>query len=171
MSGRMILGKCLNRIDCVNEFLNSYTFNVYQDYEDLLSQQGDVYTGTAKTLFQSVLWMIKFPSSGFYCLKNNNLSVENIEKKQLELKEAIQNIDQFAACLDNYFLMIDKQLTLKAQKNIQKRVKHNCLINKHNTFLIQVLNQPLFNISQDIPQIYQNVSERLKQNIQIVNRI
>ncbi|EAS04439.1 arylamine N-acetyltransferase (macronuclear) [Tetrahymena thermophila SB210] len=111
----------LNRIDPVNNFFNSYTFNVYQDYEDLLDHQGDVYTGTAKSPFHSVLWMIRFPSSGSICLKNNDLLVENVEKKQLEPKEVIQNIDQFAECLTKYFPMVDKELALKAYQTYSEK--------------------------------------------------
>ncbi|KAL4492935.1 hypothetical protein ABPG72_020714 [Tetrahymena utriculariae] len=113
----------LNRIDRVNNFFNNYTFDVFCDYEDLLSCLGVVYTDAAKSPFQNVLFMIRFPSSGSICLKNNNLLVENIEKKQLEPNKVIYRINQFAACLDKYFPMVDKELALKAYQSYSQKTE------------------------------------------------
>ncbi|EAS03321.2 arylamine N-acetyltransferase (macronuclear) [Tetrahymena thermophila SB210] len=110
----------LNRIDEKNQFFCQYSLNItFKDYEDLLFNEGNVYTDVNKSPFHKFLRIIRFPSSGAVCIRDNQLLIENLSTNKLEIKDTINSIDQFNRHIQELFPQIDKQMSTLAYKNFQ----------------------------------------------------
>ncbi|KAL4446995.1 hypothetical protein ABPG74_014967 [Tetrahymena malaccensis] len=107
----------LNRIDLNSSFFCCFSFQIFKDYEDMLAYQGDVYTNINKSPYHTQFRMIRFPSSGAVCFRNDELLVEDLTTNKLMVKDLIKNQDQYIRYLEEYFPMVDKQIALNAYKN------------------------------------------------------
>ncbi|KAL4432474.1 hypothetical protein ABPG74_013328 [Tetrahymena malaccensis] len=108
----------LNRIDEKNQFFCCYILStIFKDYEQLLQNEGSVYTDVNKSPFHKFLRIIRFPTSGAVCIRDNQLLIENPSTNKLEVKDTIDNIDQFNQLIQQLFPSVDIHMSSKAYIN------------------------------------------------------